>query len=136
MACQQGTLTLPDTWFRPPFWDLLMLQLLRPNSSKLPCLYSTFHLEHPLVLSRFCLISVGGAKRVVHSIYSIGIMLLSTLHILHYMYHENINDHYPCNISTNRPVHCYNHVLMNVYSSVVLLLLILITWKYLLRWNH
>ena len=54
VACQQGTLTLPDTWFRPPFWNLLMLQLLRPNSSKLPCLYSTFHLEYPLVLSRFC----------------------------------------------------------------------------------
>ena len=43
------------TWFRPPIWDLLMLQLLRPNSSNLPCLYSTFHLEYPLVLSRFCL---------------------------------------------------------------------------------
>ena len=55
VACQQGTLTLPDTWFRPPFWDLLMLQLLRPNSSNLPCLYLTLHLEYPLVLSRFCL---------------------------------------------------------------------------------
>ena len=55
VACQQGTLTLPDTWFRPPFWDLLMLQLLRPNSSNLPCRYLTFHLEYPLVLSRFCL---------------------------------------------------------------------------------
>ena len=54
VASQQGTLTLPDTWFRPPFWDLLMLQLLRPNSSNLPCIYSTFHLEYPLVLSRFC----------------------------------------------------------------------------------
>ena len=54
VASQQGTLTLPDTWFRPPVWDLLMLQLLRPNSSNLPCLYSTFHLEYPLVLSRFC----------------------------------------------------------------------------------
>ena len=54
VASQQGTLTLPDTWFRPPFWYLLMLQLLRPNSSNLPCLYSTFHLEYPLVLSRFC----------------------------------------------------------------------------------
>ena len=53
VACQQGALTLPDTWFRPPFRDLLMLQLLRPNSSNLPCLYSTFHLEYPLVLSRF-----------------------------------------------------------------------------------
>ena len=55
VASQQGTLTLPDTWFRPPFWDLLVLQLLRPNSSNLPCLYPTFHLEYPLVLSRFCL---------------------------------------------------------------------------------
>ena len=54
VACQQGTLTLPDTWFRPPFRDLLMLQLLRPKSSMLPCLYSTFHIEYPLVLSRFC----------------------------------------------------------------------------------
>ena len=26
VACQQGTLTLPDTWLRPPFWDLLVLQ--------------------------------------------------------------------------------------------------------------
>ena len=38
----------------PPFWDLLVLQLLKPDSSNLPCLYSTFHLEYPLVLSRFC----------------------------------------------------------------------------------
>ena len=32
VASQQGTLTLPDTCqlFRPPFWDLLLLQLLRP----------------------------------------------------------------------------------------------------------
>ena len=35
MASQQGTLTLSDTWFRPPFWDLLVLQLLRPDSSNL-----------------------------------------------------------------------------------------------------
>ena len=26
VASHQGALTLPDTWFRPPFWDLLMLQ--------------------------------------------------------------------------------------------------------------
>ena len=56
VASQQGTLTLPDTWFRPPFWDLLMLLLLRPDSSNLPCLYSTFHLEYPLVLSRFYIV--------------------------------------------------------------------------------
>ena len=60
VARQQGTLTLPDTWFRPPLWDLLLLQLLRPDSSILPCLYSNFHLEYPLVLSRFC--SHKGAK--------------------------------------------------------------------------
>ena len=55
-ASKEGTLTLPDTWCRPPpFRDLLVLQLLRPDSSNLPCLYSTFHLEYPLVLSRFCL---------------------------------------------------------------------------------
>ena len=47
VACQQGTLTLPDTWFRSHFWDLLVLQLLRPDSSNLPCLYTTFHLEYP-----------------------------------------------------------------------------------------
>ena len=55
VACQQGTLTFQDTWFRPPLWDGLVLQLLRPDSSNLPCLYSTFHLEYSLVLSRFCL---------------------------------------------------------------------------------
>ena len=46
-------LTLPGTWFRPLFGDLLVLQLLRPEFSNLPPLYSTFHLEYPLVLSRF-----------------------------------------------------------------------------------
>ena len=45
-----ASLTLPDTWFRPPLWDLLVLQLLRPDSSNLPCLYWTIHLEYPLVL--------------------------------------------------------------------------------------
>ena len=50
-----GERFLPDTWFRSLLWDLLVLQLLRPDSSNLPCLYSTFHLEYPLVLSWFCL---------------------------------------------------------------------------------
>ena len=36
------------------FWDLLMLQLLRPAFPNLSCLFSTFHLEYPSVLSRFC----------------------------------------------------------------------------------
>ena len=56
VASQQGTLTLPDIWFRPPFWYLLVLQLLRQDISNLPCLYSTFHLENPLILSRFRLL--------------------------------------------------------------------------------
>ena len=47
MACQQGTLTLPDTWFRPLLWDLLVVQLLRPDSSNLPCLNSTFTSNTP-----------------------------------------------------------------------------------------
>ena len=37
-----------------PFWDLLMLQLMRPAFPKLPYLFSTFHLEYPSVLSRLC----------------------------------------------------------------------------------
>ena len=53
VACQQGTLILPDTWFRLTFWDLLVLLLLRPDSPNLSCIHSTFHLEYPLVLSRF-----------------------------------------------------------------------------------
>ena len=41
----------------PPLWDLLVFQLLRPDSSNLPCLYSTFRLEYPFLLSRFCLVN-------------------------------------------------------------------------------
>ena len=47
----------------PPLWDLLVLQLLRPDSSNLPCFYSSFHLEYPLVLSRFCFFS-----QVIHEV--------------------------------------------------------------------
>ena len=32
---------------------IIVLQSLRPDSKNLPCLYSTFHIEYPLVLSRF-----------------------------------------------------------------------------------
>ena len=67
VASQQGTLTPPDNWFRPTFGDLLMLQLLRPNSSNLPCLYSTFHLEYPLVLSRFCFPEDGANATLQHA---------------------------------------------------------------------
>ena len=54
--CNGGmpALTFPET-LRPPFWDLLLLQFLRPVFQNLPCLFSTFHLENPSVLSRFCL---------------------------------------------------------------------------------
>ena len=78
VASQQGTLTIPDTWFRPPFWDLLMFQLLTPNSSNLPCLYSTFHLEYPLVLSRFC------------SLYSIFLQTKNNLFTLTVHKHRNM----------------------------------------------
>ena len=47
VACQQGTLILPDTWFRPPLWDLLVLQFLRPDSSNLPCLTRLFTSNTP-----------------------------------------------------------------------------------------
>ena len=50
VACQQGTLTIPGSV--PLFWDLLVLQCLKPYSS--PCLYSTFYLEYPLVFSVIC----------------------------------------------------------------------------------
>ena len=76
VASQQGALTLPDTWFRPPFWDLLMLQLLRPNSSNLPCLYSTFHLGYPLVLSRFCSILSKPDLAPVNFLYITCLMLI------------------------------------------------------------
>ena len=42
-----------------PLWDLLVFQLLRPDLSNLPCHYSTFHLEYPLVLSQFSLWNRG-----------------------------------------------------------------------------
>ena len=40
VACVQGTLTLSDTWFRPPFGDLVMLQMLRPAFPNLPRLFN------------------------------------------------------------------------------------------------
>ena len=53
VECQQGTPTLLDTWFRP-FLELALLQLLRPAFPTLWCLFSTFHIEYPSVLSQFC----------------------------------------------------------------------------------
>ena len=59
-----GALTLPDTKFRPPFCDLLMLLLLRPIFPNLPCPFSNFHLEYPSVLYRFCLQRIHAQKNV------------------------------------------------------------------------
>ena len=43
--------------FQTPFCDLLMLQLLWSDFQNSPCLYSTFQLEHPSALSRFCFLT-------------------------------------------------------------------------------
>ena len=48
VASQQGTLTLPDTWFRPPFWDLLMLQLLETKFLELAMSLLDFSPRIPL----------------------------------------------------------------------------------------
>ena len=60
VACQQGTLTIPK---HVPS-KFACAQLLRPGFSNLSCLYSTFQLEYPLVLSRFCLDSIDLVKAV------------------------------------------------------------------------
>ena len=90
VACQQGALTLPDTWFRPPLWDSLVLHLLRPDSSNLPCLYLTFHLEYPFVLSFSFIISVENlsytcihVQMFIETAHRI-ILVLSFLYVLFY----------------------------------------------------
>ena len=54
VACQQGKLTLPDTWFRPPLWDLLVLQLLRPDSLELAM--SLLDYSHRIPLGTFSIL--------------------------------------------------------------------------------
>ena len=56
VANQQETLLHPNTWFRPPFGDLRMLQLLRQFLPNLSYLLSTFHLEYRSVLSQMCFV--------------------------------------------------------------------------------
>ena len=54
LACQQGTLSLLDTWFRLPFSGLARAPVVATSFPKLAvCLFSTFHLEYPSELSRF-----------------------------------------------------------------------------------
>ena len=47
VAYQQEALTLLDTWFRLPFWDLLMLLFLRTVFPNSPCLFRLFDLNTP-----------------------------------------------------------------------------------------
>ena len=55
VACRQGMLTPPDSWYRP-IWDLHMFFLLRPILfPMLPLLFRTMLFEHLSVLPRFCL---------------------------------------------------------------------------------
>ena len=54
----------PSTHLVPSlFWDLIMLQLLRPTFPTLPC-FSTFHLEYHLIFSPF--FSAPEPKAQVH----------------------------------------------------------------------
>ena len=57
LACQQGTLTLPDTWFRSPLWDLLASSccdqiprtchvFTRPFNSNSPWYFLDFAFKH------------------------------------------------------------------------------------------
>ena len=56
LACQQGTLTPPDTWFRP-IWDLHIFYLLRPILfPNLSLFVRTMHFKHPSVLSPLCIL--------------------------------------------------------------------------------
>ena len=103
MACQQGTLTLRDTWFRPPLWDLLELQFLRTDFSNLPCLNSTFHLEYSLVLSRFCFFfNVTYLKNTVN---------IMSHHNVRFYFAETID------ICTGSNVHWMNATLRSHFST-------------------
>ena len=53
-ASQQGTLTLPDNWFRP-FWGLAYAPIVETGFAELAVI-KTFHLEHPSILSRICFV--------------------------------------------------------------------------------
>ena len=66
VTSQLGTLTFPDSWFRPPFWDLLVLPLLKPDFPNLLCLYSAFNFEYPLVLSRFSFKQKSSPKSFIY----------------------------------------------------------------------
>ena len=58
VACQQGTLTLPDSLFCP-FFGLSCAPIAETSFLELAMSYSTYHLEYPLVLSRFAACKVS-----------------------------------------------------------------------------
>ena len=58
-----GNAYLQDTWFRP-ILGLANAPIVETKLPNLPCLYSTFHLEYPLVLSRFCF--TDKSKGIMH----------------------------------------------------------------------
>ena len=53
VACQQGTRALPDTWFRS-FLGLAYVPIVETSFLELVMIFTTFNLEYPSVLSRFC----------------------------------------------------------------------------------
>ena len=65
MSCQQWTRTLPDTWFRSSFWDLLMLQLLRTDFPNFLLDFSWFCLGRKYAsfgLSAYCRNHIEGCR--------------------------------------------------------------------------
>ena len=54
VARQQGTLTLPDTWFRPPVLGLVYASIVETKFSKLAVSFLDLLLRIPLGTFRFC----------------------------------------------------------------------------------
>ena len=57
MACQEGTLTPPDTW-SSPIWNLHMFNLLRPILFPNLYFFRIIHFEDSSVLFRICSLSI------------------------------------------------------------------------------
>ena len=81
MACQQGTLTLPDTWFRPPLWVCLCSNcwdqiprtchvFTRLFTSNVPCYFLDFVIK----------------IKIKHCLFWIWITLHGNLNIWYYIY--------------------------------------------------
>ena len=58
LTYQQGTFTLPGTWFRPLLRNCLCFKCFIAVFLTLPCLLSTFNIEYPSLLSRFSFFAV------------------------------------------------------------------------------